>query len=78
MSDKNQRLHVIPVGHPEPLHAAESDCWCHPLLKDEGKIAIHHAKDCREKWERQGIIDKDKPWIIAYENLPEPELPLQP
>lgn len=68
----NQRMHVIPIGHPEPLHDATMQCWCHPLEKDDGMIAVHNAKDCREKWERQGIIDQDKPWIIAYENLPNP------
>jgi hypothetical protein len=66
-----QRLHVFPIGHPEPLHHVVLSCWCQPLSADGGTIAIHHAKDGREKWERQGIIDQDKPWCVAYENTPD-------
>lgn len=64
-----QRLHVIPLGVSEPPHHTTLDCWCQPLDTDSGTLAIHHAKDGREKWERQGIIDHDRPWCVAYENL---------
>lgn len=62
---KGDGIHVFPVGHPEPLHHVSADCWCHPL--DSNGIYIHHAKDGRERWERQGILDSDKRWCIAYE-----------
>ena len=65
----NQRMHIIPLGHPEPLHHANLGCWCHPTAKENREIAIHHAKDGREKWERQGIIDQDRPWCIVYEDF---------
>lgn len=64
-----QRMHVFPLGHPEPLHRVDLGCFCQPLVTDAGLLAIHHAKDGREKWERQGIIDQDKPWCVAYEDL---------
>jgi len=63
-----QRIHVVPYGHPEPPHDAKESCWCLPLKESE-RLFVHHAKDCREKWERQGIIDQDKPWALVYENL---------
>lgn len=66
---KAQRQHVYPVGHPEPMHDITLSCWCHPLAADNGAIAIHHAKDGREKWERQGIIGRGGPWQIAYEDI---------
>jgi len=69
-----QRVHVIPVGHPEPLHHCNMQCWCHPLPKEGGEIAIHNAKDGREKWERQGILDSDKRWALAYEDVPTDEV----
>jgi len=37
-------------------------------------MAIHNAKDGREKWERQGIIDQDKPWCLVYEDVPDGDL----
>ncbi len=64
-----QRTHIIPLGHPEPLHHASLGCWCHPLQKENGEMAVHNAKDGREKWERQGIIDQDRPWCLVYEDL---------
>lgn len=67
----NQRLHIFPIGVPEPLHHINENCWCSPLITDSGRLAIHHAKDGREKWERQGIINRDKLWCSAYEDLPE-------
>lgn len=69
-----QRIHVFPVGHPEPFHHMELKCWCQPTVYESGKLAVHHAKDGREKWERQGIIDQDKPWHIAYEDVPSGDL----
>lgn len=69
-----QRTHIIPLGHPEPLHHASLACWCNPLPKERGQMAIHNAKDVREKWERQGIIDQDKPWCLVYEDVPSGDL----
>lgn len=58
-----ERIHVIPVGGIEPLHAAHEECWCKPLLTDEAKIAIHHAKDLRELKERQDITTPELRWV---------------
>ena len=69
-----QRLHILPLGRPKPLHHASLACWCHPLPKEHGEMAIHNAKDGREKWERQGIIDQDKPWCLVYEDVPDGDL----
>jgi hypothetical protein len=66
----DQYTHIIPLGRPEPIHSANSSCWCHPVERDNGAIFIHNAKDCREKWERQGIIEQDKPWCLVYEGMP--------
>lgn len=63
-----QRVHIIPIGHQEPLHQASLECWCHPLEK-EG-VVIHNAKDCREKLERQGFVGGG-PWCLVQENISE-------
>lgn len=44
-------------------HVASATCWCHPLQQpirdlsgtEDGHLWVHHALDCREKLERQGI-----------------------
>lgn len=59
------KIHIIPVGGDEPIHSIP-DCWCNPLEK-EGNLAVHHAKDCREKFERQGIEDPEKFWVNVGE-----------
>jgi len=70
----NERIRVIPIGHPEPIHTAAQSCWGGPLMKafgadERGEILVHNAKDCREKYERQGIIDQEKPWMLVRESL---------
>ena len=61
-------VHVIPVGGVEPLHKASAECWCHPLVEkhEKGKVIIHHAKDLREKLERNGF---DTPAGTAWVNV---------
>lgn len=61
--------HIIPVGGPEPLHVASRSCWCHPVPDTEApSILVHNAKDCRERWERQGMpIRDDLPWVTIIE-----------
>lgn len=61
------RVHVIPVGGSEPAHVCGTECWCNPLLSEGGVLVTHHAKDCREKNERQGIEDPDKLWVNVWE-----------
>jgi len=54
-------LHVVPVNDTK-VHAYELNCWCKPLahtaVNERGKrgtIVCHNAKDCRERFERQGL-----------------------
>lgn len=61
--------HIIPVGGPKPLHVASGSCWCHPAPDTEAPgILVHNAKDCREKWERQGLRpENDSAWVTIIE-----------
>lgn len=60
----NRNLHFIPVGGGEPIHYANPECWCHPTPDTEApENFIHNAADCREKFERQGIIDPNRLWV---------------
>jgi hypothetical protein len=63
-----KKLHVIPLGGMEPVHHASLGCWCQPLLADAGTMAIHHAKDGREKMERQNIMAPHSGWGHVYED----------
>ena len=67
-------IHCIPVGGAEPVHICHSSCWCHP--NREGNVYTHNAKDCREKWERQGLNDGEiRPWVTVEENSNSTEHP---
>ena len=49
-------IHCIPVGNGEPLHECHTLCWCYPVTDPaSAHLYGHNAKDCREKWERQGL-----------------------
>ena len=39
------------------MHYLSSSCWCYPLK--EGEVVTHNAKDCRERFTRQGLRLKD-------------------
>lgn len=69
------RIHAIPVGANEPLHHAHIECWCHPLLEPEpnGEIVMHNAKDCRERFERQGLEHPDRAWSLVCEGPADPD-----
>lgn len=62
-------IHCIPVGNGEPLHEAHTLCWCHPVKDAESvNLYAHNAKDCREKWERQGIDTPSQSlWVTVEE-----------
>ncbi len=61
-------LHVIPVGGTEPDHLAHgATCWCQPLETEQGRLMTHHAKDGRERFERQGMIRYDLKWVVVEE-----------
>ena len=64
-----QRIHVIPFGGNELVHHASVECWCYPVIEENGAMAIHNAKDLREKRERQGIQNNGQPWGLVYENV---------
>lgn len=68
-SRTNERIHVLPLGGTEPLHFADSDCWCFPLAQVGSRLVIHNAKDTREKLERQGISDRARPWCTVLEKF---------
>ena len=61
--------HIIPVGGTEPPHVVSRSCWCHPgAAVSAPGILVHNAKDCRERWERQGMpIRADLPWVTIIE-----------
>jgi hypothetical protein len=61
------RTHIVPLGGDEPIHAASSKCFCQPLVEEETGIVTHHAQDLREKFERNGIKYKNKPWGLFNE-----------
>lgn len=60
-------IHSIPVGNKEPVHVARASCWCHPIRDtEEPGLLIHNAKDCREKWERQGVDTGEQSlWVLV-------------
>lgn len=53
-------VNVVPVNDSKE-HILDTECPCHPLIDEN--ILIHHAWDCRESQERQGI-ETDKNWKI--------------
>lgn len=69
----NVRVHTIPIGGAEPLHVASMGCWCSPLALEDDALAVHHAKDGREKYERQEIRDPKKLWALVYEEITTPD-----
>ena len=66
-------IHTIPTGGDEPLHFADAKCWCFPTRNAEelGFVMIHNAKDCRERFERQGLEHNDLLWVMVEERPPE-------
>lgn len=64
-------IHCIPVGNGEPIHECHTLCWCHPVKDPESKnLYAHNAKDCREKWERQGLdMPAQSLWVTVGEKL---------
>ena len=66
MTPPTRQIHCIPIGDLE-IHAAQSICWCHPT-NTEPLIWVHHAKDGRERFERQGIVCSPG-WINIAEYL---------
>lgn len=56
-------IHVIPY---DDLIEHTSDCECCVPFLDPDRFWIHHAKDKREQFERNGDIRK--PWQVCYED----------
>jgi hypothetical protein len=69
-------IHCIPVGNGEPMHECHTLCWCHPVKDTESvNLYAHNAKDCREKWERQGLdMPPQSLWVTVEEKLNAPAL----
>jgi len=69
MKPKPKYTHIIPIGGKEPEHVA-GDCWCYPLAMN-GNVVRHHAKDCREAFERKHgyCRTKDEIWIKVLSPL---------
>lgn len=67
------RVHVLPVGD-EHCHAAQASCWCRPTKdKYDTRLYVHHAKDCREKYERQNKCRdnyRGEGWVNILERVP--------
>jgi len=64
-ASKRKIIHTIPVGGDEPMHQADCNCWCFPLNKGDG-VAVHNAKDARERLERKGV-QHDGKWVLILE-----------
>jgi len=62
------RIHVVPVGKTERIHTCDESCECHPTWLDGFGPMVHNAFDGRESMERQGFIDKERPWILIQED----------
>lgn len=58
-----KQLHSIPIGGGEPEHETSENCWCSPF-KNSIDFYQHHAKDCREKFERQNIFKPGNQWML--------------
>lgn len=61
-------IHVMPIND-DRGHHPDTDCACQPLIQDvdgtDVKIAIHHAWDCREPYERMMKTGKPaKGWQV--------------
>jgi hypothetical protein len=68
--DYHPALHCIPIGGEEPVHWALEHCWCHPLLCETDELGgyqmfRHNARDCRERFERQGVWQAGHSWITT-------------
>jgi len=61
-----RRIHVIPVGGIEPIHAASENCECQPYC-EEGGTTVHHAFDAREVRERHNHQRPDEKWVLVME-----------
>lgn len=59
--------HCVPVGGGEPVHTASAGCWCHPTPSYEHLTVVHNARDCRERFERQGLVNPGRPWVLVME-----------
>lgn len=62
-----KQLHSIPIGGDEPEHESRESCWCLPF-KNSINFYQHHAKDCREKLERQNIFKPGNKWVLIEVN----------
>lgn len=76
--------HCLPVGDELP-HRASGRCWCQPLAQPVmgfngpcGHQWIHHAKDCRERFERQGLPGGLGWQIVVGEEVVRVLLPAEP
>lgn len=64
-------IHTIPLGGDEPVHMAALNCWCQPIIipaenAGEHDVMAHHAKDQREKFERQGLVKEGLSWGLVW------------
>lgn len=60
-------IHVIPLEDKRE-HELSLACWCFPTV--DGHTLIHHALDCREKYERQGVVVSSGWAVISEEDCP--------
>lgn len=54
------QLQVIPID--DEIEHTFDDCQCDPFTDQDGMV-IHHSRDGREKYERQGVLGK--PWELV-------------
>lgn len=60
--------HTIPLNDID-LHFADRRCDCKPLVDNESGVIVHHAKDGRERFERQGKPVEGKGWVNVGQML---------
>jgi len=44
----NTKIAVLPIGDILPHDEFYEDCWCIPMVEEDGKLIIHEAFDGRE------------------------------
>lgn len=47
----NKPLHVYPIADLREHEIEGEQCWCDPMIEDDGNLIIHYSMDERESYE---------------------------